>query len=251
MPALAIAVLTFIACLASGMAGLALARTLPEAHTTERSRVLLAGAAALTGLLLALTLSLSISSACAYTQMEKTAIRRLAAEALELDLAARRLGPQGAQARRLLSGELAIIQTGLRGAAPAPAGAPGAVAADIAAMSAALDGLKPADDAGRRALAEAERRYAAIGEARLAMALPPADPASWPVALAMLAWSCLTFCGLGALSRKNATTVAALALGGVAVAIAVWLSIVMGQPFTGLFRLSPAPIEQILLEIAQ
>ena len=44
-------------------------------------------------------------------------------------------------------------------------------------MNAALDGFNPADEAGRRALGEAERFCTAgIGAARLAMALPPADP---------------------------------------------------------------------------
>jgi hypothetical protein len=251
MPALAIAVLSFVAALASAIVGLALARTLPESHTQGGSRVILVGIAALTGLMLAATLAQSISSACAFTQMEKSAIRRLAAEALEFDLAARRLGPQAAQARRLISAELAMVEAEMRGAARAGAGAPGAVAADITAMNAALDGLKPADDMGKRALAEAEQRYGAVGEARLMLALPPADPASWPVVLAALAWACIAFCGLGALSRANATTLAALALGGAAVASAIWLSIELSQPHSGLIRLSPTPIEQILVEIGQ
>jgi hypothetical protein len=66
-----------------------------------------------------------------------------------------------------------------------------------------------------------------------------------------MAWSCVTFWGLGALSRANATTIAALALGGAAVASAIWLSLALGQPLSGPFRLSAAPIAQILVEIAQ
>ena len=108
-----------------------------------------------------------------------------------------------------------MTEAALRGA-PTGAGGPVGVAADIAAMNAALDGLNPADEAGRRALAEAERLYSGIGAARLTMALPPADPISFPLVLATLAWSCLLFCGLGALSRANASTVAALALGSIA-----------------------------------
>jgi hypothetical protein len=249
MPALALAALTFVAALASGLAGLALSRTLPQAELDDRSRLLLAGVASLAGLLLVATLGGSIWSASAVTQRETAALRGLAADALAFDLAARRLGPPAAEARRKLGAELAVTGSGLRaGAGPAAAGA---VAADIAAMAAALDELKPADEAGRRALAEADRLYGAIAEARLAMALPPGDPISWPVVLAALAWSCLLFFGLGALSRANAATVGALALGGATAASAIWLGIALSQPLTGPFRLSPAPIEQVLMEIAQ
>ncbi len=118
-------------------------------------------------------------------------------------------------------------------------------------MNAALDGLKPADEAGRRALAEAERLYAASATARLtdgAAARRPHILAAGPGDTGLVM---PLFCGLGALSRANATTVAALALGSAAVASAIWLGLALSQPLAGTFRLSPAPIQQALMEIAQ
>jgi hypothetical protein len=248
MPSLLLAALTFIAALASGFAGFALARTLPDTHSTGRSRDMLCGVAGLTGLMLALTLSLSIGSAIGVARAQTAAIQRLAAEALQFDLALRPYGPQAADARRGLGAEMAVADAEIRGAG---AETVAAAAAGVAQMQALLAGLKPADDAQRQSLAAAERHYGELGETRLAMALPSADPVASPLVLMTLAWACLLFGCLGVLSRANATTVTALALGGAAVSSAIWFALELSQPLSGALRPSAAAIEQTMVEIAQ
>jgi hypothetical protein len=53
-------------------------------------------------------------------------------------------------------------------------------------------------------------------------------------------WSLLLFCGYGMVSPVNGTVVATLALGAIAVASAIFLILELSQPYSGLFRLSPA-----------
>jgi len=51
------------------------------------------------------------------------------------------------------------------------------------------------------------------------------------------------------LSRANATTIATLALGGAAVASAIFLILELSQPYTSSFRLAPTLIEQSIVEL--
>jgi hypothetical protein len=51
------------------------------------------------------------------------------------------------------------------------------------------------------------------------------------------------------LSRVNATTLAALALGACAVASAIFLILEFSQPYTSSIRISPAGLEQVIVDL--
>jgi len=78
------------------------------------------------------------------------------------------------------------------------------------------------------------------------MSLQLANPFSRPLLIIVVFWSFFLFCGFGLLSRVNATTLAALAFGAFAVASAIFLILELSQPYTGLFRTSPAALEQTI-----
>jgi Protein of unknown function (DUF4239) len=59
------------------------------------------------------------------------------------------------------------------------------------------------------------------------------------------------FCGFGVLSGTNHTTVVALGLGAFAVAMAIFLILDMSQPFSGVFRVPAAALEQTMEVIDQ
>ena len=54
----------------------------------------------------------------------------------------------------------------------------------------------------------------------------------------VVCWSLLLFCGYGLVSPVNATVIATLALGSLAVASAIFLIVELSQPYSGLFRIS-------------
>jgi len=76
------------------------------------------------------------------------------------------------------------------------------------------------------------------------MSLQLANPFSKPLLIVVVFWSFFLFCGFGLMSRLNATTLAALAFGAFAVGSAIFLILELSQPYTGLFRISPAALEQ-------
>jgi hypothetical protein len=85
-----------------------------------------------------------------------------------------------------------------------------------------------------------------IEQTRLLMSLQLASPVSWPLLNIVVSWAMLLFCGFGVLSRLNATSVIALGFGALAVASAVFLILELNEPFTGLFRIPGASVEQTI-----
>src|SRR5271168_3230101 len=101
--------------------------------------------------------------------------------------------------------------------------------------------LTPQTDAQKQVLATASAA-GMIQQTRLLMMLQLAGGISWPMVAIVVCWSLLLFCGYGMVSPVNGTVVATLALGAIAVASAIFLILELSQPYSGLFRLSPAGV---------
>jgi uncharacterized membrane protein len=60
----------------------------------------------------------------------------------------------------------------------------------------------------------------------------------------LISWACLLFFGFGMLARSNRASVAGLAVGAISVASAIFLIVELSDPYSSVFRLSPAPVLQ-------
>ena len=54
------------------------------------------------------------------------------------------------------------------------------------------------------------------------------------------------FCGFGLMSKGHTMSVAAGLIGAIAVATAVYMILDLSSPYSGIFRPSSAPLEQVL-----
>jgi hypothetical protein len=241
----AVAIVVFV----SGVLGLFLQTVLPQAHTSERSRDILGGLVGLLTLFLALVLGLLIWTAYGVTSTQKTELQLMSARALEADLELKQYGSEAEPARELLRTELVWAHEQFWGDEQAKSEAYEASYKNMSSMSGLLTNLHPQNDAQKQLLAAAGQHYAQIGEVRLLMSLQLIDPVSWPLLFTVAAWSCLLFCGLGLLSRANATTVVALAVGACAVASAIFLILELSQPYTSQLKISPAGLEQAIVDL--
>ena len=235
----------------SGIIGLSLQRILPEGHTSDRSRDIIGGVVGLLTLLLALVLGLLIWTAYGVTTTQKAELQLLSARALEFDLEMKQYGPEAQRGRELLRTELVWAIEQFWGDADAKSQAYDVSYANMGLMSDFLNNLQPTTDAQKQLLGAAGQHYAGIGETRLLMSLQLVDPISWPLIRTVVAWSCLLFCGFGLLSRMNATTLCVLALGACSVASAIFLILELSQPYTSLLRISPAGLEQVILDLGK
>ncbi len=244
--ALAVAVAMF----AAGLLGLVLHRVLPEHHTTGGSRDMIGAIVGLLTLLCALVTGLLIWTAYGVYSGQNAQIQALASKVMQLDLALADYGPEANPARAQLRDALAKTVDQVWGASESDSNfAADTFASAIQNMRArekVLAALRPSTDEQKRALAVATSMADALAQARMQMSFALSAPVSYPLLLTVVGWVVCLFCGFGLTSRGTVTSVIALAVGAIAVASAVLLILDLSNPYSGVFRASPAPLEQAL-----
>ena len=246
--ALAVAAVMF----AGGLLGLVLQRALPEHHTTGGSRDMIGAVVGLLTLLCALVTGLLIWTAYGVYSGQNIQIQTLASKIMQLDLALSDYGPEASPARAQLREALAKSIDQVWGASASESDrdfAADTFASAIQNMRArdkTLTGLHPSTDQQKQALAAATSAGDAVTEARMQMSFALSAPVSYPLLLTVVGWVVCLFCGFGLTSRATVTSVIVLAVGSIAVATAILLILDLSNPYSGLFRTSPAPLEQAL-----
>jgi hypothetical protein len=78
------------------------------------------------------------------------------------------------------------------------------------------------------------------------MSLQVAGTIASPFGAILVSWVSLLFFGFGVIGRLNRAVAAGLAVGACGIGSAVFLILELGQPYTGIARLSPAPLLQVI-----
>jgi hypothetical protein len=240
---------------AGGAAGLILQRLLPDEFTTGGPRDMIGAVVGLLSLLSALVLGLLIWTAYGVYNGQNLAVQTLAAKVLQLDLALADYGPAASAGRALVRQELAKTikavwsadQTDQEFAANNFA----AAVNNLRHQDGFLDFLEPSTDAEKQALAAARQTMDSIDQSRLQMSFALYGAVAYPLIYIVVGWAIALFCGFGLMSKGNAMSVVALFFGAFAAASAVYLILELSTPYSGLFRTSPAPLEQVLAQIGR
>jgi hypothetical protein len=239
-----------IAVFAGGSVGLILQRVLPERFTTGGPRDMIGAVVGLLTLLSALVLGLLIWTAYGVYSGQNLAVQTLAAKVLQLDLALADYGPDAtpmrAQVRQNLAKTIDEIWGANESDADFVANNFAAAVQSLRSREKSLEGLHPSTDAEKQALAAAMSTVESIGQSRLQMSFALSNPVSYPLILMVVGWATFLFCGYGLMSKGNVMSVAAGAVGAVAVSSAVYLILDLSDPYSGVFHASSAPLEQVL-----
>jgi uncharacterized protein (DUF486 family) len=234
-----------LAVFAGGAAGLLLERLLPDEFTTGGPRDMIGAVVGLLTLLSALVLGLLIWTAFGVYSGQSLAVQTLAVKLLQLDLALADYGPEASGGRALLRQDLAKTLDAIWNADQSDA--------EFAAhnFAAAIGNLRHQDDDQKQALASAKQTIDSIGQSRLQMSFALYGAVSYPLVYVVVGWGVALFCGFGLMSKGNAMSVVALVFGALAVASAIYLILDLSSPYSGLFRVSPAPLQQVLAQMGQ
>ena len=250
MSAEKLAVLIALVVFAGGATGLILQRNLPEHFTTGGPRDMIGAVSGLLTLLLALVLGLLIWTAYGVYSTQNVAVQTLAAKILQLDLALRDYGSDAeggrAQLRQDLAKTVDEIWNAEQGDEEFAARNFSAAIANLRHREGYLQALQPSTDGQRQALASATQTVDAIGQARLQMSFALLSPVSYPLLFMVVGWAVILFCAYGLMSKTSPMSFIALLFGAIAVASGVYLILDLSSPYSGLFRASAAPLEQVL-----
>jgi hypothetical protein len=235
---------------AAGSLGLLLHRVLPEKHITGGGKDVIGAVVGLLTLLSALVLGLLIWTAYGVYAGQNVAIQTLASKVLEFDLALSDYGPEAkdirAQLRQGLSKTIDEVWAANESDANFVAKNFSAAVQSLRARNAALASLHPANEVQTQALAAAKAAVLSIEQARSQMSFALASPISIPLIVIVSAWATFLFFGYGLMSGGGATSFAAIGFGAFAIMSAAYLILALSSPYSGIFRASSEPLEQVL-----
>jgi hypothetical protein len=241
---IAVGVLTF----GLGVFGLYLQRLLPESHMSSGSKEMIGAIMGLVTLLLALVLGTLVGSAYGFFAIQKSNVETLGARSIQLDMALVQYGPEAQPLRDGLRGALKKSYHTVWGGGDTD---PKELEVEsylpmFNRMNEGVASLSPKTPGQTQLIGTIGATVGIIEQTRFLMSLQLASPVSWPLLIIVVSWAMLLFCGFGVLSRLNATSVVALGFGSFAVASAVFLILELNEPFTGLFRIPGASVEQTI-----
>ncbi len=247
---IAVVVLTFVV----GVLGLRVQTWLDERNSVEKSRDMIGSVLGLLSLLLALVLGTLIGNTYYFSTGQQAQLQSMMASIVMMDKSLGEFGPETKPLRDEMKAALQHIYEDVW--------IKGSVDPQKISVAGAMDGMLPFEKAlaglgavdgkspeQKGALASAQSKYAAFMSTRIMMSLQLAVPFSKALLVVVIIWAVLLFFGYGLLSRHNATTVVALAFGSICVAFAIFIIVELGEPYSGLFRISPAALVQTIQAI--
>jgi hypothetical protein len=253
MASLPVSVAVGVATFGVGLLGLYLKRLVPERHMSAGSRDMIGAVIGLLSLLLAMVLGTLVGSAYGFFASQKADIESLCARSLELDLAFRQYGPETQPLREALRDSMQEALDAVRGdsAAYQRHFELGGYMAKFEKWNQTLAALSPRSPAQTALISSMGASSASFQQTRLLMSLQLASPVSWPLIAVVASWAMLLFFGFGVTSGLNPTSLGALAFGSFAVASAIVLILELNQPFSGLFRVPSASIEEAVTALGK
>jgi hypothetical protein len=244
-----ISIIIFLLFLAAGYAGLQAQTRLAPEHKTGETKGVVGQVAGLLTLLLALVLGTLIGVSFAYFSGQRTNLENFSAQILRLDQALAQYGPETKPMRdKLKEGIVKGYETFWGGGAVDPAALTvERPLANAQAIADYLATLQPKTDAQKAALSAANLYSSLVEQSRLLMSLQvAAGPVSWFLIAILVFWTASLFFGIGLYAESNTVVLAAMIFGALSIAFAIFLILEFGLPYTGIFKVTPAALEQTI-----
>jgi hypothetical protein len=198
----------------------------------------------------ALLLSLQLSSSKTSFDAQELQVVEVSSQVLFLDRALAHSGPGAATARATLHDVVAgMVQrswpVAFRGGARLQT-PPGAYA-----LYDNINKVKPVNGSQQFAKARALETAVVVGKSLRLISQEGSSSTTLPLLSVEISWITVIFIFFGLLSPSNRTALTALVLSAFVVASAIFLIAEMSSPFTGIIRISAAPLQEALTQIGQ
>lgn len=116
-------------------------------------------------------------------------------------------------------------------------------------MNTYFDSLQPATERQRQLLTSAKDLAKTFADTQMLMTRQLANPFPEHLLAVVALWASVVFLGNGVVAPPNAVTVLAHLLGAIAVGSAVFLILELSRPYSGVIRLSSAPLDRLMLQL--
>jgi hypothetical protein len=248
MSANLIALIVVVCTFGGALAGMLLRRVLPEDHFCKDSKDTVKITIGLVGAMTALVLGLVTASAKSSYDEVDAAVKQTAVNLLSLDRLLARYGSDASEMRTALKSavegrveeiwpEIVVGSGRAAGRLKTPAQLQETFADRIAALT-------PNNDAHRALQSRAVELAERLLEQRWLLVSQTQTPVPTAFLVILVFWLTVTFGSYGLYAPMNSTATAALFLGSVSVAAAIFLVLELGTPFDGEVKISGEPIRR-------
>lgn len=243
-----VGVIVFATTFGGVLAGMALRKVLPKHHLDDTSRDAIKVGIGLIAMMSALVLGLVTASAKSAHDAVDGGLRQSAATLLTLDRTLARYGPETESIRQSLRSAVgARLQSvwppdGAKPAAVDPLRA--GVVGHTERITDAIRALVPQNDVQRALQNRANDLAEQLLQARWLSLADSGPSVPLPFLVVLVFWLAVTFASFGLFAPSNATVMTVFFVCAVSVASAIFLVLELESPFSGLLRVSPAPLLQ-------
>ncbi len=201
----------------------------------------------------ALVLGLLISSAHSEYDAQESEVQQLGVHLYQIDRVLAHFGSESLELRgklrRLVADDVARIWPD--GGVSAAGYAPLFAQQEAEELFEGIAGLAPKTDLERMGQSRALQLLSSVGETRRLLVEQSHGGLSWPFLVVLILWLTVLFFGFGLFARLNATVIAALFVGSLSVAGAIFLILEMNQPYGGWMQISSAPLRDALVQMGR
>lgn len=244
--------ITFAVVFAGGLLGLLLGRLLPEQYHNDDTQRIVQTATGMVSLIAALVLGLLVATAKGKFDSTYQLTEEFAAKLMLINRELVNFGPEGNDARALLRkytiAKIAATWPAEAGPKPGPGDPPPWKLLESFGQS--LSGLTPKTEAQRSEATAASAAAADLEKATWLGAAQESAHVQHPFVVMLILWLFVLFVSFGLFAPRNGVVVAALLVGALAIAGAVFLIIDMDSPYTGILVVSPRPMQQALANMS-
>ncbi len=252
MSPLLMSMIVFACVLAGAFLGIFLRNTLPKHHLSEATKDVVKLGTGLIGTITGLVLGLLIASANSTFETQSSQVQQMTANIVVLDQTLAQYGPEAASARNLMRRVVASMADRIWRENSSPSGGLAPFEASAAALSLfdVILKLSPQNDRQRSLQARAIGTLQEIGKARLLLFAEAGVAIPMPFLVVLIFWLAIIFASFSLFADNNATTVIALCIFALSASAAIFLILELGQPFTGLMRISSEPLRNVLAPLS-
>jgi hypothetical protein len=245
---LLMSVIVFACVIAGAFLGMFLRNTLPKHHLTEATKDVVKLGTGLIGTITGLVLGLLIASANSTYETQSSQVQQMAANIVVLDQILAQYGLEAVSARNLMRRAVASMADRIWRENSSPSGEAAPFEASAAGLSLFDEILKlsPQNDRQKSLQARAIGALQEVAKTRLLLFAEAGAAIPMPFLVVLIFWLAIIFASFSLFADNNATTVAALCIFALSASAAIFLILELGQPFSGLMRISSEPLRSAL-----
>lgn len=243
--------MVFMIVFGGALIGMALRRSLPEDHLSSDAKDVVKLAIGLIATMAALVLGMLVSTAKSSYDTRKNEVAEMSSRIVAIDQLLASYGPEAKGVRAAL-GEVIVV--GLNRIWPGEVS--GQVdlrpKQDMRDFYSQLQALAPRNDSQGAIKAEAISMAANIRQMRWRMFVEAEQTSmSIPLLTVLVAWLVAIFIGFGLFAPPNPTVIVTLAICAMSVSASIFIIMELYTPFSGVLRISSAPIREALSQVGR